>query len=298
VNRVLVIGNATVDLILAVADLPAPGETVLAEDLFRCPGGKGLNQALAASRLGVPTTLVACIGDDQEGRFLTEALAGETLAVEWLTSPHPTDLSIVSIAGGGENAIVSTAASARFLTPQAADLAASALQPGDVLILQGNLAQATTYAGHRAARAAGARTILNTAPVAWDQRALAAEVDIVVANVGEAERLTSLTDEAAALRLVEAGAGTAIVTRGADATILADRSGARLFPVKPVEVIDTSGAGDLTVGMLAASLARGLTIDDALRCALAAASISVTRRGTTASFPTAAELSRLFLHFT
>lgn len=297
-SRVLVIGNATVDLILSVADLPAPGETVLADQAFRCPGGKGLNQALAASRLGVPTTLVACIGNDEDGRFLAEALADETLSVEWLASARPTDLSIVSIAANGENAIVSTAASARSLTPQAAEVAASTLRLGDVLVLQGNLGQATTDAARRTAQLSGARTILNTAPIAWDQRDIAAKVNIVVANAGEAERLTSLTDEAAALQLVEAGAGAAIVTRGADAAILADRSGARLFAVKPVEVIDTSGAGDVAVGTLAAGLARGLTIDDALKLALAAASISVTRRGTTASFPTAAELSHLVLGLT
>ncbi|UZF95008.1 PfkB family carbohydrate kinase [Bosea sp. NBC_00550] len=294
-NRVLVIGNATVDLILSVAELPAPGETVLADQAFRCPGGKGLNQALAASRLGVSTTLVASIGDDQDGRFLDAALAGELLAVEWVASTHPTDLSIVSIAASGENAIVSTAASARSLAPESAEAAASTLGPGDVLLLQGNLGEATTHAAHRAARAAGARTIFNTAPIAWDQRELASQVDIVVANAGEVERLTSLRNEAAALRLIEAGAGTVIVTRGAYHAILADRSGVRLFPIGPVGVVDTSGAGDVTVGILAAGLVCGLAIDKALDVALTAASLSVTRHGTSASFPTAAELSQLLL---
>ena len=158
-KRVLVIGNATVDVILSVPHLPAPGETVLADTEFRCAGGKGLNQAVASARLGVPTTLVAAIGEDADGHFLREALLAETLETAWLASPHPTDTSLISIASGGENAIVSTAASARWISPEAAAAAASRLKPGDILVLQGNLGEAATLAALRAARAGGATEI-------------------------------------------------------------------------------------------------------------------------------------------
>lgn len=292
-KRVLVIGNATVDVILSVRHLPAPGETVLAETEFRCAGGKGLNQAVAAARLGVPTTLVAPVGADADGLFLRETLRHEPVEAGWLASPHATDMSIISIAAGGENAIVSTAASARSLSTQAAIAAASSLSAGDILILQGNLTEATTVAALRTARGRGATAILNTAPIAWDQRRVAAEADIVVANAGEAESLTGFTDEAAALSLIEAGAGAAIVTRGANDALLADRTSLVHLPVATVAVVDTSGAGDVTVGTLAGALGLGRTLRDALALALAAASLSVTRRGTTPSFPTAEEMRRL-----
>ncbi len=292
-SRVLVIGNATIDVILPVANLPAPGETVLAGQALRCPGGKGLNQALAASRLGVPTTLLAPIGEDQDGRFLADAMASEGLATEWMTTGHPTDLSIVAIAAGGENIIISTAASAQSMTPETAERAASALQPGEVLVLQGNLSEATTVAAHRAARRVGARTVFNTAPIAWDQAKLAADVDVVVANAGEALHLTGLEGEAAARRLVEVGAKAAIVTRGAAPTILAAEQGVSLLPIAQVDAIDTSGAGDVTVGILAAGLAKGMTLEQALKLALSAASLSVTRQGTSLSFPSGDELAAL-----
>jgi ribokinase len=292
-RRVLVIGNATVDVILSVAHLPAPGETVLADTEFRCAGGKGLNQAVAAARLGVATTLVAPIGEDPDGRFLREALRPEPVETGWLASPHPTDMSIISIAAGGENAIVSTAASARWFSAQAAVAAASSLGAGDILILQGNLTEATTRAALRTARAREATAILNTAPIAWDQRRIAAEADIVVANAGEAETLTGFVDEAAALSLIEAGANAAIVTRGANDALLADRASLVHLPIATVDVVDTSGAGDVAVGTLAGALAMGRTLREALALALAAASLSVTRRGTTPSFPTAEELRRL-----
>lgn len=294
-SRVLVIGNATIDLILPVASLPAPGETVLAAPALRCPGGKGLNQALASSRLGVPTTLLAPIGDDQDGRFLAAAMASEGLATEWITSGHATDLSIIAIADGGENIIISTAASAQSMTPEIAERAASALQPGEILVLQGNLSEATTVAAHHAARSVGVRTIFNTAPIAWNQAKLAADVDVVVANAGEALHLTGLEGEAAALRLVEVGARAAIVTRGAAPTILAAEPGVSLLPIAQVGAVDTSGAGDVTVGILAAGLAKGMTLEQALKLALSAASLSVTRHGTSLSFPSASELAALEL---
>lgn len=292
-SRVLVIGNATVDLILPVTSLPAPGETVLAAPALRCPGGKGLNQALAASRLGVPTTLLAPIGDDQDGRFLADAMTSEGLATEWITSGHATDLSIVAIADGGENIIISTAASAQSVTPETAERAASALQPGEILVLQGNLSEATTVAAHRAARGVGARTVFNTAPIAWKQAELAADVDVVVANAGEALHLTGLGGEAAARRLVKAGARAVIVTRGAAPTILAAQPGVSLLPIAQVDAVDTSGAGDVTVGVLAAGLAKGMTLEQALALALSAASLSVTRHGTSLSFPSVGELAAL-----
>ncbi|SFD51817.1 ribokinase [Bosea sp. CRIB-10] len=292
-KRVLVIGNATVDIVLSVRHLPMPGETMLADAVLRCAGGKGLNQAVAASRVGVPTVLVAPIGDDADGRYLRDGVRTEALETAWLASPHQTDTSMITIAGDGENAIVSTAACARWLAPETAADAASRLKPGDILVVQGNLGEAATLAALRAARATGATTMLNTAPLAWDQRHAVAEADIVVANAGEAESLTGLADDGAARRLVDFGARTVIVTRGGDDAILANAAHSERLPIQGTDVVDTAGAGDVTVGTLAGGLALGLGIREALKVALAAASLSVSRPGTTPSFPTADELSRI-----
>ena len=293
-SRVVVIGNATVDLILTVDHLPRPGETVLAREALRCAGGKGLNQAVAASRLGVSTILVAPIGADGDGAFLRQALEDEaTLAPQWLASPHATDTSIISIAADGENSIVSTAASARWLAPAEAAAIASGLTSGDVLVVQGNLSEAATAAALDAARLRGATTILNTAPIAWDQQRVAGLASIVVANAGEAEALTGLRDEDAALRLIAGGAGAVLITRGGGPALLAEGDRIVAMPVPAVDVLDTSGAGDVTVGTLAGVLAQGGTLVEGLQLALAAASLSVTRRGTTPSFPSRAELQGL-----
>lgn len=293
-SRVLVIGNATVDVVLGVERLPRPGETVLAREALRCPGGKGLNQAVAAARLAGGTRFVAPIGEDGEAAFIRAALAAEAgLETRWLVSPQASDMSIIQIAADGENVIVSTAASARWMCRLEAAGAAAALEPGDVLVMQGNLSQAATLSALSAARERGATTLLNTAPIAWDQREAIGLADIVVANEGEAAELTGAEGDEAARRLAAAGAGRAIITQGAGPAILAEGDRISHWPVPAVEVVDTSGAGDVTVGTLAGVLALGGAIEEGLRLALAAASLSVTRRGTTPSFPTASEMQQL-----
>src|SRR4051794_22808590 len=170
-NRVLVLGNATLDVIQRVDRLPAPGETVLASSTARCAGGKGLNQAVAAARTGAPTLLVAPIGSDSEAAFLAGSLQGEVgLDVNWLVHDAPTDLSSIWVAMSGENVIVSSARCAHAVTPdQARDICAT-LAAGDVLLMQGNLSLEATRAAAQTAQARGATRILNTAPIAWDMQ--------------------------------------------------------------------------------------------------------------------------------
>ncbi len=293
-SRVTVLGNATVDLLQRVSAFPRPGETLLSEGIERCAGGKGLNQALAASRVGASVRLVAPIGDDPDGAFLRTALAAEDdLIVDWRTVAAPTDVSSIWIADTGENMIVSSAACARGLREDDALAMLTPVAPGDVLVLQGNLTAAVTMAAARCGRDRGAHVILNTAPIAWDMRPLLGAVDIVVSNEPEARSLTGEAGEAALNQLLALGAGCAVVTHGAAGALFSTGSGPVSIPAPAVEAIDTAGAGDVTVGTLAAGIAAGEPIANALSLAIAAASLSVTRLGTSPSFPTRAEMAHL-----
>ncbi len=293
-GRVLVFGNATVDLIQRVVALPKPGETVLSQGLERCAGGKGLNQALAAARAGAAVHLVAPIGDDSDGAFLRTALAPESgLTADWRVLAAPTDVSTIWVAADGENAIVSTATCARGLTPGEVPVALASLTAGDVLVLQGNLSATTTESAARLARDLGARVVLNTAPVAWDLLPVLACVDIVVANEPEARTLTDATGDAALTRLRALGPSCAILTRGSRGAVMAHGDRVVTIPAPNVRTIDTAGAGDVAVGTLAAGVALGEPADTSLRFAVEAASLSVTRPGTTSSFPTKADIAHL-----
>jgi ribokinase len=292
-SHVFVLGNATLDQILRVERLPVPGETALAQDMARCAGGKGLNQALAAARTGARVTLAAPVGRDADAAFLAASLAGEAnLETLWLASDAATDLSSIWVADGGENVIVSSAGCARSVTPDQAIRLCSTLAPGDVLLMQGNLSAQATHAAAETAKARGALCVLNTAPIAWDMHALLGLCDIVIANAGEAAALTAgAADAGAALRAQ--GAGTGIVTLGPKGALIAGAGGQATIAAPVVAAVDTAGAGDVFAGTLVGLLATGHALDLATQTAVAAASLSVTRRGTTPSFPTRDEVAAL-----
>jgi ribokinase len=280
--RLLVLGNAVIDLAYAIEHLPTPGETVLAAAKHVDVGGKGLNQAVAAARAGAPTRLVAAIGDDRHGELIRAKLAAEGLATDGLqVTTLPSDESIVLVTAVGENVIVSTAAAARSLSIERAAAEVDALATGDLLLLQGNQTQSLTRTALLAARRRGIRTMLNPSPLAFDYGDLLDMVDIAVVNAVEAAALGSI------------GAHAVIVTDGARGARLCTMGGEEHVPAPSVMAVDTTGAGDVVCGVVAAGVVLGLPLVDALRWAVAAAARKVARRGAFAGIPTAAELGAL-----
>ena len=292
-SRVLVLGNATLDVIQRVERLPAPGETMLAIATTRCAGGKGLNQAISAARTGASTLLVAPIGQDADGAVLADSLKDEAgLEVDWLACNAPTDFSSIWVATGGENVIVSSADGARSVTADQARRACSTLAAGDVLLMQGNLREDATRAAVETARMRGATCVLNTAPIAWDMRGILRFFDIVVANEGEAACLTAGTSSLMA-SLRESGVRTAIITRGPRGALIVDDGKEIAVDAPQVTAIDTAGAGDVLAGTLAGLLTKRIPLASAVTVAVAAASLSVTRLNTTPSFPSRPEIAAL-----
>ncbi len=295
-TQVVVVGNATVDVIQRVERFARPGETLLCSAMVVCAGGKGLNQAVAAARTGTPTRLHAPAAADAQGELLARAAAAEPgLEVDWLAVAAPTDMSTIWIDAAGENMIVSAAAAAASMDAAQAAAACAVLHAGDVLLVQGNLSQAATAAALAQARANGARTVLNTAPMRPWMLALLPGVDVVIANAVEATELAELEGGSAPpeAALLRAGARAAVISRGRDGAVLATHDGRLEVGAASVEAVDTAGAGDVLAGTLAGLLAQGSTLEAALQVAVAAASLSVTRRGTTPSFPSRDEVAAL-----
>ena len=292
---VVVFGNATLDLAYATAHLPRPGETVLAEAPSRGPGGKGLNQAVAAHLAGAGTRFVSAVGADGPGGELRAAVAAFGLDTEGMVvATVPTDTSLIFVAAGGENAIVSTCAAARSLTPENAR--GLPVAEGDTLLVQGNLSRATTAAALETARAAGARTMANPAPIAFDWAPLLPLVDHLVVN--EVEALILTVDMPGgppelARALLRSVAGSVTLTLGARGAVFAGAAGVRSFDAPAARAVDSTGAGDMVCGALAALLDGGRGPEEAVPRALALASLSVTRPGAAASYPTRAEAARV-----
>jgi ribokinase len=289
-GTVFVLGNAGVDLSLALAHLARPGETAVASGGVRAPGGKGLNQAVTAARAGARVRFCAPVGDDAEAGFVARSLAEEPLAeLRLLPRPGPTDISVVMVAGDGENSVVSLCRCADTLDEAEAAAFAGGMAPADWLLVQGNLT-AATFAAMRATRG---RVMLNAAPLRWPVAPMLPSCAVMVVNRGEAEAVTGLAAGNAALWLHARGCGAAVVTLGAEGCVWADADGLGRLPAAAVRPVDMTGAGDAFCGVLAAHLAGGQALPDALAVAQRAAALSVTRFGAYAALPTAAELRGL-----
>jgi len=288
-SRLFVLGNASLDTTLFVPRLPAAGETLMATGMLRAPGGKGLNQAVVAARTGAAVRFLAALGDEPEMALVRDAVAAEGLQSEWVATGAASDLSSLMVAADGENCIVSTGACCDSLGEAEALGFVAGMAAGDVLLMQGNLRLAVTLAAARAARARGGRVMVNTAPLRWDFSELLPLCALVVANRLEARAITGLSDAGAAAAALGRG-GVGVVTLGGAGCVVADPT-VRAYPAVAVDVVDTTGAGDVFCGVLAALWARGLAVGDAAGPAQRAAALSVGRAGCFGSFPTPAEMT-------
>lgn len=293
-SRVVVFGNASLDIILTLEAFPSAGETVLAREVLTCAGGKGLNQALAAARFGHPVHFAAAIGHDNAATLIQAALATEQgLSTRWLFRSLATDMSSIWLDGTGENMISSSNFCAHSVTAADAERELATLHSEDWLVLQGNLTLDATRAAIGMAQRAGARVLLNTAPMQGWMRDVVPLVDVLVANTVESSQMTGLDAEPAVAALLELGAEHVVVTRGSTGASWRSRDVAIDLPAPHVVAVDTAGAGDMFVGSLAASLANKQPLPQALERAITLASFTVTRKGTSTSFPSREEVTRL-----
>jgi ribokinase len=294
--HVHVVGNACVDTTFRLGRFPAAGETLNAIACADSLGGKGANQAVAAARMGASVTLWTALGKDSAGAWIRSRLDKELADVQVNEFDLPSDRSTIVIDAGGENFIVSGVACSEAFEPTAQTALARRIAPGDILVLQGNLRGAATNACLRAAQENGGRTVLNASPI--DAAALPdfGLADVLVVNQSEAKALTGKDDMAAAAGALAAkGAGTVVITLGAEGCLVLgpDQAGSLRLPAPRVEALDTSGAGDVFCGCLAGGLAKGMSVTSGLKIALAAAAIAVTRPGTLSSCPSASEMAAL-----
>lgn len=279
---VVVLGSANLDLVARTPRIPSPGETVLGTSYDEFPGGKGLNQAVAAARAGAATALVSMVGNDPAGTRLLDvaAAAGVDISAVGRHDELPTGRAVITVDDDGENSIV--------VVPGANTTVSGATLPAArVVLAQLEIPLDAVRTGLAGARASGASTLLDPAPATRLSGELLGLVDVAVPNEHEVE--TSGGVDA----LLAAGVGTVIVTRGAGGVTVHDRHGVRSQPAFPVEPIDTTGAGDAFCGALASSLAGGLDLDGAMRRARAAGALAATRPGAVPSLPSREEIDQL-----
>ncbi|WP_196807314.1 ribokinase [Candidatus Solirubrobacter pratensis] len=293
---VVVVGSVNADLVVAVEALPAAGETVAGGRFARWGGGKGANQAVAAARLGAEVAFVGAVGRDEFGDDALRQLEAEGIDVSAVARVDaPTGVALIVVDAAGENQIAVASGANAEVTRAIVGAALERLLATrtGVVLLGHEIPAEAVAAGAEAAAAAGWRVILNPAPArALDDRVLAAR-PILTPNASEAARLTGEDDpERAARALRERTGAPVLVTLGAAGALLLDGDAAVRIPAPAVRVVDTTGAGDTVNGALAAELAAGRPLEDAVRFALAAAALSTQAGGAREGMPRREDIAR------
>ena len=282
--RACVVGSTNMDLLLEVAALPQPGETALAIGQRREPGGKGANQASALARLGAQVVFVSAVGADPDGHRSLAALRAGGVAVEQVAVHEgaTTGLAVVLVDRCGENAIV--------VTTGANDLVVSANSYAgfDVVLLSLEIPLRIVAEAVARAHAAGVLVVLNAAPASALPVDLLRMVDVLVVNEGELAVLGGQAEP-----LFAAGLGALVVTLGAAGCLVVEQSTQTQLAALPVNVLDTTGAGDCFAAALSAGLGAGWPAVRAAEFAVAAAALSVTHPGAQAGQPGLAEVVAL-----
>jgi len=288
-GAVIVVGSVNIDLVVHAIELPAPGETVIGGAFAKAQGGKGANQAAAAASLGARTRLVGLVGDDDFGREARADLGARDVELSGLgTGAAHTGVAVIVVDASGENLIaVASGANAELSGEIVGEVFARIDEPSAVVLADLEVPDDAILMAARAARARGWTFVLSPAPARTLARDLVGLCDVLIPNEHEVSELGWPSIEA----LLDAGAGAVVVTLGAAGVDL-HRAGSSSVHVDaiPVDVIDTTGAGDAFCGALAAWLAEGAAIEDSIAAAVAAGALATRAVGARASLPTRAEL--------
>ena len=279
--RIAVLGSANMDLVTRTPSLPRPGETLLGTSFTATPGGKGLNKAIAAARAGGDVDFIGAVGSDTFALDLREALVFDDVGTTLLREvPGPSGVAAISVDDAGENSIVVVGganSTMQALTEQESATVAEA----DVLLLDLELPVPTVTAAAVHARANATTVIFNPSPVQPLSAELLAAVDVLVLNRAEADELSEALTKVPQV----------VTTLGADGARYRDPNGGEhTASAPPVDVVDTTGAGDTFAAVLAVGWSSGP--ETAIRRACAAGALASTKAGAAASAPHRADIDR------
>ncbi len=283
---IAMVGSANMDIVFTVERIPQPGETLLAESVARYPGGKGLNQAVAAARAGVPTTFIGALGADDHGDELAATMTDAGIDRSLVRrSPAPTGQAFIVVSESAENTII-VASGANAEVTALEDAERAAVSGAAVLLMQLELPLGLVIEAAEEAKAAGTTVMLNAAPARELPDELVSALDCLIVNEHEACLVGGSDDLTVASENLASRVGRLIVTLGAEGSVLYDggRELARV-PARRVSAVDTTGAGDTYCGAFAAAIAEGQGLEAAARFATAASALSVQALGAVPSIP-------------
>tara|TARA_Y100000780_G_scaffold232136_1_gene261104 strand:+ start:1993 stop:2910 length:918 start_codon:yes stop_codon:yes gene_type:complete len=292
-GQVTVVGSFMYDLVATVPRRPKTGETLVGNTFGMFLGGKGANQAIAASRAGSKVTMVGRLGNDFFGKQFLEKFSREGINTDFVTQDdeNGTGVAMPLIDASGDNSIVIIPQANMALTVENINQAQSTIADADVLVMQCEVPMDANQRAAEIAKQNDTLVILNPAPAQLIPDQILKLVDIIIPNEIETETLTGLPTKTenevlvAGRNLLSKGVETVILTLGDRGSLLLNEDGEKLIPAFDVSVVDTTAAGDSFCGVLAASLANGISINLSVEIANAAGALAVTKLGAEPSLP-------------
>ncbi|EGG35540.1 ribokinase [Paenibacillus sp. HGF5] len=286
--KIVVIGSASMDLVVTSAKRPGAGETVLGDSFKTVPGGKGANQAVAAARLGAEVTMVGCVGDDSFGETILNNLQSNGVITDYVEPVTGMESGTAHIIlAEGDNSIVVVKAANDRITPKYVDQAEKAIQAADIVLIQQEIPEETVV--HVSAICAKYQVplMLNPAPARPVPSVVIERAAYITPNEHEAAILFNDEPLGDVLRRYP---NKLIVTEGKKGVRYFDGMQEVVVPGYKVEAVDTTGAGDTFNGAFAVALAEGMSMTDSLRFANRAASLSVMKFGAQGGMPSRLEV--------
>jgi ribokinase len=297
-KKIIVVGSSNTDMVIKTTKLPTPGETIIGGDFLMNAGGKGANQAVGAARLGGDVIFICKVGNDIFGSQAIEGFKKENINTEFVSVDNetPSGVALINVDAKGENSITVASGANNRLSIADIDNAENCFETGNILLVQLETPIETVEYAIKKAKNAGMTTILNPAPAALLADDIFPSLDFITPNETEAELLTGIkvTDIVSAKQAAEVlqnkGVKSVIITLGSKGAFVLSTDFSGQIETSKVEAKDSTAAGDCFNGALAVAISEGKDIQNAIKLACQAASISVTRMGAQASMPYKNEL--------
>ncbi len=297
-SNILVVGSVNMDFNISLDRLPNIGETIKSNSCNLTPGGKGANQAIAVSKLGGNVKFLCAVGDDANGKALLENLKNNNVSFDAATVNDVTGTAIVSVVNGDNCIIVNEGANAA-VTPYLIQEKVELFKWADIIILQLEIPIEAVSQAVSLGYELKKTVILNPAPAKELPKDIYKKLSYIVPNEHEAEILTGIKVESdedainAIKKFKKFGVKEVIITLGSRGSAYSKGDEAIFEPIVKSKVVDTTAAGDCFIGTLSVMLSMGKTIDEAIKTATKASSITVSRPGAASSIPTLDEVTSL-----